>query len=362
MDKELMEQIRQMQATVNKAAQGASATLTPEPEKPKLEAALKSAEEGFKFSDLWGIKPPAKLPDVAVSRLESVPHEVSNLIPPDEETYVPQGVNEFMFTKAMEANQRVLLTGPAGSGKSTLPKVYAARTGRPFLRVQCNASMEYEDLFGNLSVRGGAVVFDDGPLTQAARHGGLVCLDEVSTLRATAAMGLQWLLEQGGKIHLPAYPSENPDDKYVTPHPEFRLVMTDNTNLSGDETGRYVGTNVQNAAMKDRIDVFIKVTYMAEKSEMAMVAKHVPDLDAAVLKNMLKLAKEIRNGFEKASCECTISPRVLLRWAKDTVAFGDPGIALRYAFVNGLGADDEVIVSTVYSKVFGEKLPASLQA
>ena len=365
MDKELVEQIRRLRDGITKQTghyEGVAVTKPREPEKPKLAAALKSGDaDAYKFSDVWGIAPSNGLPDIVITAFDGDDwHEsVRSCIPSDEDTYVPQGLNEFMFTKAMESNQRVLLTGPAGSGKSTLPKVFAARTCRPFFRFQCNQSTEFEDLFGNLSVRGGEVVWIDGPVTQAARYGGIVCLDEVSTLRAGAALGLQWLLERGGKIHLPSFPSDDPSDKYVTPHDEFRIALTDNTNLSGDDTGRYVGTNVQNAALKDRIDLFIRVAYMSSDAEFSMVKKHVPSIDDSVLKNMVRFAGEIRNGFEKGSCESTVSPRVLLRWARDTVAFGNIGFALRYTLVNGASADDETVIASVYKKVFGETLPGS---
>lgn len=361
MDKELVEQIRRLREGITKQT-AVEPTKPVEPEKTTLTAALKSGDaDDCKFSDVWGTAPVTGLPDMPVSKFDLGywDESVRSCVPQDEDTYVPQGLNELMFTKAMESNQRVLLTGPAGSGKSTLPKVFAARTCRPFFRFQCNQSTEFEDLFGNLSVRGGEVVWIDGPVTQAARYGGIVCLDEVSTLRAGAALGLQWLLERGGKIHLPSFPSDDPSDKYVTPHKEFRIALTDNTNLSGDDTGRYVGTNVQNAALKDRIDLFIRVGYMSSDNECGMIKQHVPDIDDAVLKNMVRFAGEIRNGFEKGSCESTVSPRVLLRWARDTVAFGNIGFALRYSFVNGVGADDETVIASVYKKVFGETLPGS---
>jgi cobaltochelatase CobS len=304
-------------------------------------------------------KIPHKLPDFDVSTLygEAVPESVLSYVPKSEDTYVPQGLNEYMFTKAMVDNQRVLLAGPKGSGKSTLPKEFAARTNRPFYRFQAQRTTEAEDLFGNLSVRDGSVVWVDGPITMMARVGGIVCVDEVSLLQAGAAMAMQWLIEPNGKISLPNHPSGDPEDKLVTPHPDFRIVFTDNTTLAGDSTGQYVGTNVQNAAFRDRIDLFIRVNYMDAEAESVMVKKHVPGIPDDVLKNMLRFATEVRAGHAKGNCECTVSPRVLLRWAKDTVAFGNIGFALRFNFANGLSEEDETVVSSLYTKFFGERLP-----
>lgn len=330
----------------------------PEPEPALSKVVLGDGEKWF--TDVFGIKKvPESLPNLTVRIYGSGHYEegVRKLIPEPEATYHAQGLNEYMFTKAMRSNQRVLLTGPKGSGKSTLPKQYAALVGQPFFRVQARRTTEAEDLFGNISVRNGNVVFNDGPITIAARHGGLVCLDEASLLQPGAAMALQWLLEPGGKISLPDYPSDNPDDKIVEPHPDFRIVLTDNTTLAGDHTGEYVGTNVQNAAFRDRIDLFINVSYMSPTAEFTMLKKHVPEIPDTVLKSMVQLATEVRAGYSKGECDCTVSPRVLLRWAKDTVEFGNAGIAFIYTFSNSVSPDDQVVLSTIYQKVFGKRLP-----
>jgi len=362
LDPELVKNLQELRARLHVGPGEPAFTPPPQEPEPELVPALASVEAGegeVAFSKLWGRKTPNNLPDVPVRKAEraSVPKSVVDMIPPAEDTYVCQGMNEYMFTKAMRDNQRVLLSGPKGSGKSTLPKEFCARTNLPFFRVQCRRTTEAEDLFGNLSVQDGKVVFVDGPVTLAARHGGLVCLDEVSLLQAGAAMSLQWLIEPGGKISIPEYPSADPADKIVTPHENFRIVFTDNTTLAGDSTGQYVGTNVQNAAFRDRIDLFIRVNYMPPAQEFTMIKKHVPAVPDKVLKNMVRLAGEIRSGHEKGDCECTVSPRVLLRWAKDIAAFGDIGFAFRYTFINSLSPEDETVVSAVYSKVFGDKLP-----
>jgi cobaltochelatase CobS len=365
LDAAVMEHIQEIQARMQRANTGGAAKEKQEPraEEEAPRPALEGAElvDGERwFTDMFGIgEVPNGLPNLPMTVFSAETFEVTarELIPEVEETYYPQGMNEYMFTKAMRDNQRVLLTGPKGSGKSTLPKQYAALVNQPFFRVQARRTTEAEDLFGNISVRGGNVVFNDGPITTAARVGGLVCLDEASLLQPGAAMALQWLLEPGGKISLPDYPSNDAADKIVTPHPSFRIVLTDNTTLAGDHTGEYVGTNVQNAAFRDRIDMFIRVGYMSPESERAMLKKHVTGIPDSVLKSMVQLATEVRAGYENRECDCTVSPRVLLRWAKDTVAFGNAGLAFLYTFVNSVGPEDQVVLSTIYQKVFGKQLP-----
>jgi len=329
------------------------------PPEPDLEMGLKAGDkDSYRYSKLWNRKPPKPFPDFAVEcgvfDPDEFAEEVRGYIPEDEPEYVAAPMPTAQFTIAMNKGQRILIFGPKGSGKSTMPKVYAARTNQPFYRIPCRRDMEASDLFGSVTVRDKTLAFNDGPITLAARHGGVVCLDEASVLQAGAALALQYTMENNGKVILPDHPSEDPMDKQITPHDTFRIVLTDNTALGGDHTGHYVGTNVQNEAFRDRIAKTIKLGYMTTKDEIRMVNNHVPGVNKTTLAEMVRFANEVRSAFEKGNLEsATVSPRTLIEWAADGLLFGDFGLAFRYTFMNGLSPDDETVVATLYKKVFG---------
>ncbi len=323
-----------------------------------LKAKLKAGKKGVvKFSDIWGSKPDT-MPDFAVNCGVYGPNEFDEVvrmyIPEDEPEYVPSLIEVAQFTLSMNRGDKVLIFGPKGSGKSTMPKVYCARTNQPFFRIPCRRDMEASDLFGSVTVRNKELVFNDGPITMAARYGGTACLDEASVLQAGAALSLQYTLENNGKVVLPDHPSGDPKDKVVDPHPSFRIVMTDNTALGGDHTGHYVGTNVHNEALRDRIDKFIKLGYMPVKEEVKLVNNHVPGVPKTLLADQIRFANMVRAAHDAGEVEAaTISPRTLIRWSRDGLLFGDFELAFRYCFMNGLSPDDEQVVNTLYFKVFG---------
>lgn len=352
------ERMRKLQEEMNAKTDSKKAKAK-DPE-PDLKASLKAGgKEDVKFSDVWGSKP-SPLPDFAIPsgvyEDDAFDMSVRGYIPEDEPEYVISKKETAMFTLAQVNNERVLIFGPKGSGKSTMPKVWAARTNQPFFRIPCRRDMEASDLFGTITVRNKTLEFNDGPVTLAARYGGVVCLDEASVLQAGAALSLQYTMENKGKVILPDHPSSDPLDKMVTPHPAFRIVLTDNTALGGDHTGHYVGTNVQNEAFRDRIDKTIKLGYMPAKDEQRMVENHVPGVPKSQLSDMVRFANEVRAAYESGNLEtATISPRTLIRWARDGLLLGDFAVAFRFCYMNGLTPDDETVVSTMYFKVFGKK-------
>lgn len=118
----------------------------PDPE-PELKRELKAGnpKKDLLYSGLWNTKAPKAMPDFAVVggvyEPDEFAEEVRGFIPEDEAEYVAAPMQTAMYTLAMNNNQRCLIFGPKGSGKSTMPKVHAARTRQPFFRIPCRRDM-----------------------------------------------------------------------------------------------------------------------------------------------------------------------------------------------------------------------------
>ena len=240
------------------------------------------------------------------------------------------------------------LWGHAGVGKTTVFEQIAARTKRPFFRVQHTANMEEEHIVGGWRLRDGKTHFELGPLPLAMKYGWLYMADEYDFGRPEVTSVYQAVLE-GKPLVIKEADSEN---RVIEPHPDFRIVATGNTNGQGDESGLYAGTNLQNAANYERFGIVEQMPYMNAKLESKLVSQqgNVPIKDA---EKLVDFANRVRTEFEAGKVSNPISPRSLIYAAKIGVARGNYITGLQKAFINRLTSVDKEAITQLAQRVFG---------
>lgn len=267
------------------------------------------------------------------------------------------------------------LTGPAGSGKTSLPEQIAARLNWPCLTVSCNSRMTVQDLIGYTQLTCDPVTGDqttqfvDGPLTKAYRNGFLLILDEYDYLDPTTSAGLNGIFE-----HKPLVLDQN-HGEVLKAHPFFRAIVTGNTAGLDDETGLMTGTQRQNPANIDRF-MTLKVPYMAPEDELALLYGHFPPdaqgketFPSETLSKMVDIANLIRKQYignidgpssSEGSFSFTMSTRTLVRWARKVVMCrqiksADPMVeALEMSFTNKLSSAEATAVKEIVALKFGK--------
>jgi len=233
----------------------------------------------------------------------------------DSLLYMPQVDHAYVFDIdlvkkviiGMELNLPVYLWGMHGTGKTSVLQQVAARTKRPFLRVQHTINMQESEILGQWTVRDGATEFQLGPLPTAMINGWVYCADEYDFAMPSVTAVYQSVLE-GEPLLIKDAP---PALRKIIPHPEFRICATGNTNGIGDETGLYQGTLIQNAANYSRFRIVDEVKYLDPKiEETILVAKTgVPRSDAA---KVVKFGNEMRRMFAEGKVDMPVSPRELI--------------------------------------------------
>lgn len=97
--------------------------------------------------------------------------------------YIPHGNEERVFSAAFQGRVPLVLKGPTGCGKTRFVEYMAHTLGVPLMTVSCHEDLTAADLLGRFLLKDDETVWQDGPLTLAARHGAICYLDEVVEAR-----------------------------------------------------------------------------------------------------------------------------------------------------------------------------------
>ena len=320
---------------------------TAEPATPKhtaLEAGQVWFSEVFDYRPVFG--------DFGITVFNKTGNpDIDRLIPDVDPDYVVQKDEAALLVAGMVDGDKTLITGPTGSGKSSLVKYVCAKLGRPFIRINMSGDVESSSLFGTLVVRGGATVWEDGAITEAAKYGAVCLVDEWELMPAEIAMGMQNLLEDGGYLYLKEKPGTS-DDRTVVPNENIRLVFAGNTVGQGDVTGAFSGVGVQNTATIDRFTNTIRLGYLSQRHEVDIITSK-SSVDKDVATNMVRFANLVRTAYEQSKIGLTISPRTLINWARKQKRY-DVQYALQVSYLEKLTADDAKSVTELYTKVFSK--------
>lgn len=333
-----------------------SKTQNPEERKSKLKELIPEVDtntpDGYEpMSKVFSVEAKGRDVPCRVRKDEEFPEHLRMFIPKKIEGYIwPVEALEAALL-GLEHNDRVLLHGEAGTGKSSLFEQICAYLNIPFMRVNCREDMESSAIFGSIHVEEGTITWVPGPADELGRHGGVLQVDEISAAPPGINMAMQWMLEDDGKIFLADKPGK-PSEKIIHPVSDFHLVATDNTRLQGDTMGTFAGTQVQNSAMLDRFNNVIPLDYPPKKSEEAMLTSRVTEIKPDLAHKMVQVAGHIRAAFKEGSIQYPLSPRANIEWARKIVQMGSIENAFKTVYFNKLLDDDRKQVEGYYQRIF----------
>jgi len=247
-----------------------------------------------------------------------VPEKAHPYVPERDENHVHsmEFLADFLLWFQHPHGDGFAVVGPTGSGKTSGLLDALARLNTPVISVTANQSMTYHEMVGHNTVIEGTMMYVHGPLAVAMQQGFTLIINEFDLLDPGEVAGLNDVLE-GRPLVIPENGGE-----IIKCHPNFRFIVTGNTNGSGDATGRYSGTSMQNMAFMDRFQV-IQQGYLESELELAVLTKSLPHVKKDMAEKMVAIANEIRRQFigddeNGGSLDVTMSTRTLLRWARLT--------------------------------------------
>ena len=213
-------------------------------------------------------------------------------------------------------NQNLLIRGHAGSGKTMCIIAWASDRGYRYYNISSNIGLEPSHLFGMWipTEQAGVFKWQDGPVTDLVRNGGVLLLNEIDFMPERITTVLFGLLDDRREIQL----LEN-GGEVIKAHPDLVVI--------GDHNPNYRGSRPMNQAWKDRF---------AHKWDF--------EYDKAIEKKLignatlLEVANQLREQHERGEIDTPISTRGLEAFVKNT-----RNVSLDYAITTYLNsfADDE---------------------
>lgn len=214
----------------------------------------------------------------------------------------------------LEAGYPVHLSGPAGTGKTTLAMHLAGLLGRPVMIIYGDEEFGSSDLLGSdkglvtkrmvdnyihsvlrteENVRS---LWIDQRLTTACKNGYTLVYDEFSRSHAEANNVLLSILEE----RLLVLPEGRYGESYIKVHPEFRAIFTSNP----DE---YAGVYTPQSALLDRM-ISIKLSNYDIETEVAItVAKsELSPEDARKIVEVVRAAREESNNVMQPTVRASV--------------------------------------------------------
>lgn len=291
----------------------------------------------------------------AAMSFKGSPIPISILTPPDDlVVYTPEIDSGYIFNiellktvlLGMESNFPTYLHGHAGTGKTTVFEQICARTKRPFLRVQHTRNTEESHVVGQWIVKDGQTVFELGPLAYAMKFGIAYLADEYDFAMPAVTALYQPVLE-GKPLVIKEADLEN---RIIHPHPMFRFLATGNTNGTGDETGLYAGTMIQNAANYERFAIVEEVKYPEEDIEVGILMSQA-GVSREHAKTMVRFGRMVREAFMSGKIGLPVSPRALINSCKMAQRRGSWKKGLALSYVNRLSRIDQEAVNEIIARL-----------
>jgi hypothetical protein len=207
----------------------------------------------------------------------------------------------------LNAGITVMVVGPAGSGKSTAPEVYAESIERRFLPMSLGPHTMQSQITGYKD--GGSGAYVSTPFRDFFENGGVVLLDELDRCNERVAVTLNAALAN----RICSFP-----DKVVKQHPDCLIIAAGNTAGHGADR-QYVSARQQDAALMDRFAI-LEWGY-DHGFELALAKSIYNGCDDWVEK-----VWAVREAVGKHKMRYVVSPRASLQGAQGLAAGLDHGL------------------------------------
>lgn len=262
----------------------------------------------------------------------------------------------------LEADYPVHLSGPAGTGKTTLAMHMAGQLGRPVMIIYGDEEFGSSDLLGSdkgvvskrlvdnfihsvlkteESVKS---MWVDQRLTAACKNGYTLVYDEFSRSHAEANNALLSVLEE----RLLALPEGTQGESYIPVHPEFRAIFTSNPE-------EYAGVYTPQSALLDRM-ITIRLGFYDVETEIAITTAKsgLPQADARKIVKIVRTLREETDSAIQPTIRASIMISQILAHRQGRIRLDDPIFMETCLDVLAFGSDSDGQIQKAIQAALGQ--------
>lgn len=217
-----------------------------------------------------------------------------------EEFIIPKKLRKTCNAISSGDSISMLLTGPAGTGKTMSAKLIAQNINMPLMEViNCSENLD-EFILGKYIPKDDKIIFYETYVTKAIRYGGMVVFEEINFAKPQYLAFLNSLLDDNGFVRLD-------NGEVVRRHKNFRFLATMNRG--------YYGTKELNQALYNRFNIIVEMDELSKEDIRRMLIKRVPECEPKVDK-VITVYNKILKRIKKDELDFVISARNLENWVR----------------------------------------------
>jgi MoxR-like ATPase len=267
------------------------------------------------------------------------------LIPKLDESYYFNREFTTSLIDGVYHNDRILLTGHKGVGKTSIVEQMASRINQPVIRINMNGETRISDFLGKITLLKDKTFYQYGVLPTAMKNGWWLICDEIDMAEPNILSLLYPVLEKNGKLVL----KEN-EGEVIVPHPNFRIFGTSNSiGIMQDFAQNYIGGNDQNDAFLDRWTVLYHEDHPDEL--YGQILKNKVGINRTQIKRILAFKQSINQDNAFAG-QTILTMRSVLDFAVKLKFYKNPLKAANMAFLNKFRSDDREVMLNILTAHF----------
>lgn len=242
-------------------------------------------------------------------------------------------------------NVNILVKGPQGCGKSTMPAQFAAVNNVPLVTIEMGLFSEANQIFGSMVIENGETIFRKGLFTQGITTPRCVVhIQEINRPESDKTLNAIFsvLDETQRKLYI-----DDADEEFaVAPGVVFFATL--------NEGYEFVGTMPLDEALEDRFALKMKLDYLPHEQETNLLIERT-GIDSSTASQIVSVCNGLRTNTQSPMHISTRSAIEMSKLAKHGI---DPANSIRAV----ISQDDDKIESVLASIHFSGTTMGTVQS